>query len=266
MGNVTGVLSRTKEFQSVAPDSLVIQKTNPRNRKHRTVVDPADTIPAFNRFQICPLVNLAKENSFDFNQTEGQIRRRRLADCEFECSQITSDIYVGGYYVAGHWDILKENNITRIVNCSAAVVENTFEDMSGMKYLSLNMVDGRQDDLFWFFPEVMQFLMEGRTCGQKTLIHCEKGVSRSCSYVIAFLMWTTGNQHTSYVHVHTYAQIRRHKDIPFTSPYIPLYTPFTSQLNATPPTPQAAHGNSPSTMSSCGGRFAGRTPRSHVTS
>lgn len=28
--------------------------------------------------------------------------------------------------------------------------------------------------------------------GEKTLVHCEKGVSRSCSFIIAYHMWSTG--------------------------------------------------------------------------
>lgn len=131
-------------------------------------------------------------SSFDFQLTEGQIRRGRMADCETECSQITRDIYVGGYYVAGKLDILKANNITRIVNCSSAVVENHFIGIEGMKYLSLNMVDGRQDDISWFLCEVIQFIISAKKAGERVLIHCEKGVSRSCSFVIAYRLWATG--------------------------------------------------------------------------
>ena len=131
-------------------------------------------------------------SSFDFQLTEGQIRRGRMADCETECSQITRDIYVGGYYVAGKLDVLKANNITRIVNCSSAVVENHFIGVEGMKYLSLNMVDGRQDDISWFLCEVIQFIISAKEAGERVLVHCEKGVSRSCSFVIAYRLWATG--------------------------------------------------------------------------
>jgi protein tyrosine phosphatase len=131
-------------------------------------------------------------SSFDFQLTEGQIRRGRMADCETECSQITRDIYVSGYYVAGRLDILKANNITRIINCSSAVVENHFIGIEGMKYLSLNMVDGRQDDISWFLCEVIQFIISAKKAGERVLVHCEKGVSRSCSFVIAYRLWATG--------------------------------------------------------------------------
>jgi protein-tyrosine phosphatase len=61
-----------------------------------------------------------------------------------------------------------------------------------MNYLSLNLVDSRQDDIMWFVCEVINFIEKGRIAGCKTLIHCEKGVSRSCSFVIAYIMWSRG--------------------------------------------------------------------------
>ncbi len=129
---------------------------------------------------------------FNFQQTEGQIRRERLADCEFECSQINNHIFVGGMHVAQNWDLIVGNGITHIVNCAAAILPCSFQDVPDMHYLTLNMVDGRQDDIGWFLCKVLQFILKARTKGARVLIHCEKGVSRSCSFVIAYLMYSTG--------------------------------------------------------------------------
>jgi hypothetical protein len=169
----------------------------------------AKSCPAgFTPFKISPAAAAAEEASMhiddaqgpdtptaltlDFRMTEGQERRGLLADSEFECSQITDFLYVGGASVATSWDTIFSNGITRIVNCSSAVVENCFMDRENMKYLSLNMVDGRQDDISWFVCLVIQFVEAGRLAGEKTLIHCEKGVSRSCSFVIAHRIWSSG--------------------------------------------------------------------------
>jgi hypothetical protein len=51
------------------------------------------------------------------------------------------------------------------------------------------MVDGREDDISWFICQVINFIIESKRLNKKTLIHCEKGVSRSCSFVIAYYMW-----------------------------------------------------------------------------
>lgn len=135
--------------------------------------------------------------STDFSMTEGQQRRTMMADHEFECSEITPFIFVGGAEVAGSYEILKSKNIKRIVNCSASIVDNHFVQNRNMqkgtpefKYLSLKMVDGRDDDIGWFVCEVLQFLREGYENQERTLVHCEKGISRSCSYVISYCMWS----------------------------------------------------------------------------
>ncbi len=70
---------------------------------------------------------------------------------------------------------------------------STVEDRM-ISYLSLNMVDGRDDDLSWFVPHVFHFVHNHICNGSGgVLIHCEKGVSRSCSFAIAYLMWTQGS-------------------------------------------------------------------------
>lgn len=54
------------------------------------------------------------------------------------------------------------------------------------------MLDGRQDDISWFMCEIIRFIEVGRHGKYKTLLHCEKGISRSCSFAIAYLMWASG--------------------------------------------------------------------------
>ncbi len=142
------------------------------------------------------------KQDFDFRLTEGQSRRNAMADCETECSKITDFIHVAGHKVAESWDIISSHSIKRIINCSAAVIPNYFENTSDITYLTLNMVDGRQDDIQWFLPKVVKFIESGRYNNEKTLIHCEKGISRSCSFAIAYIMWSTGSDfRTSFEYV-----------------------------------------------------------------
>jgi hypothetical protein len=96
--------------------------------------------------------------------------------------------------VAESRDLLRQNGITRIVNLAPAVVDNHFIDEPGYTYMVIDMLDGRQDDISWFLCEVIRFIEAGRHNRQKTLLHCEKGVSRSCSFAIAYLMWASGPQ------------------------------------------------------------------------
>ena len=88
--------------------------------------------------------------------------------------------------------VLESNGITRIINLAPSVVPNYFEHDSRFTYLSIDMLDGRQDDISWFLCEVIQFIEVGRHAKQNTLLHCERGVSRSCSMAIAYIMWASG--------------------------------------------------------------------------
>ena len=72
------------------------------------------------------------------------------------------------------------------------VVPDYFREVGGMTYLTLNLVDGRQDDISWFLPAVINFVESARLSGKKVLIHCERGISRSCSLIIAYIIWLTG--------------------------------------------------------------------------
>jgi hypothetical protein len=134
---------------------------------------------------------------FNFNKTEGQSRRESMADCDSDCSQILGHLFVSGAKIARSIKDLEANGITRIINCSSAAVDNHFISNPKMKYLSLNMLDGKQDDISWFLSDVISFIKEGETVGERTLLHCEKGVSRSCSFAIAYYMWTTGNPNSN---------------------------------------------------------------------
>jgi len=66
----------------------------------------------------------------------------------------------------------------------------TSASAGGIRYLSLSMVDGRDDDITWFVAQVLHFIQSAVDSQVNVLVHCEKGVSRSCSFVIAYLMWS----------------------------------------------------------------------------
>ena len=163
--------------------------TTPREDGHNTSQMMAKSVP--------PLSPAGSKTGriqpqFDFNFTEGQHRRVLMADCETECSQILENLYVAGATVAADLAELQRNGITHVVNCSADVVEDFFIHLPEFNYLSLNMVDGRMDDITWFLGDVIHFVDAAHKNGHIVLIHCERGVSRSCSFAIAYTMWVRG--------------------------------------------------------------------------
>lgn len=198
-----GFYSRNmKDFQSVTPYPTSGIDDEGMARK-KSKIDLGDTRNNSEIKKITPLgpkrepslgpswvVNVDK---FNFEYTEGQHRRDLMANCEDQCSEITDFLYVSGAKVAGSRDILRKHDITRVINLAPSVVENFFIHEPEFTYLVIDMLDGRQDDISWFLCEVIRFIEVGRHGRYKTLLHCEKGISRSCSYAIAYLMWASGS-------------------------------------------------------------------------
>jgi protein-tyrosine phosphatase len=103
---------------------------------------------------------------------------------------------------------LHEHGITRVVNCAGITCQNYFEHEPGFVYLKLDLYDSSVEDIGWFFCEVREwrlcrmcltlllqvvcFVHDAVTENRHVLIHCEKGVSRSCSFAIAYVMWVEG--------------------------------------------------------------------------
>lgn len=204
MGNVLPIISRNKDFQSILPFAFDGASDERSKVKKLSGAHPAgDFRPQSSGALKISIVsqgavddvdqsitcNSSEVDLAEYDQTEGQLRRHGMLCCENECSQVTQYVFVGGHKVAEDLSLLREKKIRRIVNCSLAVTKNHFEDLSEFQYLSFNMLDGRMEDIGWFACEVIQFIVAGCAKEERTLVHCEKGISRSCSLVIAYKMW-----------------------------------------------------------------------------
>ena len=180
--------SSGKELKAVTPFDPTAATVDSRQNNGTETRAPEQVNSDYN-------VTMNHSNSggtFNFQMTEGQSRRILLADCDNECSPVCDFIFVSGAKVASSYETLVKNKISRIINCAVTVVDNYFQSDPRFSYLTLNIVDSRQDDIAWFACQVISFIEKGRLAGQKTLIHCEKGVSRSCSFAIAYFMWAQG--------------------------------------------------------------------------
>lgn len=202
MGNILsskkpGILSRNKDFQSVVPFPNSSSTEDPMKKRKLEAISPnistiskespVDDKIIKNDSQNIPSV----KNSDD---KESQIRLKGMANYEKDCTEIFKYLFIGGKLVAENYKLLQQENITRIVNCSLGVTPNYHSMKNEMRYLSLNLLDGKEEDISWFVCQVINFIMEGKRLNEKTLVHCQCGISRSCSLVIAFRMWITGER------------------------------------------------------------------------
>jgi len=111
------------------------------------------------------------------------------------CHRITENIFLGDIKAATDLNFLKKYNITRIVNC-AAEIPNAFNYVSdepaqgagAIKYLNVPIDDSPDVNPAKYFGVVDKFIQDGIRRGEKILIHCAAGISRSATLLASHLM------------------------------------------------------------------------------
>lgn len=97
---------------------------------------------------------------------------------------------------AKSFSTLKQRNVLRILNVTPAKeagitagVPNYFEHnkTSAIKYKRISVYDASTSDLLSYAQEVVNFISSGLHHGS-VLVHCQRGVSRSATAVIFYLI------------------------------------------------------------------------------
>lgn len=101
--------------------------------------------------------------------------------------RITENIWIGDISDA-QTESMSEYGITRVIT----VCQDSVEDNIGCEYSYYNMSDGPDNKYggrhdYDYFASAADELLNAVQDGQKTLIHCHKGQSRSASVLIAVL-------------------------------------------------------------------------------
>ena len=114
-------------------------------------------------------------------------------------SQITDNIYIGGYLIAQDLNYLEKNFFTHVINCSLGSSFETSKNESavkreynqiGIKYLSIYLRDAPDIDIIYHLYKIIDFIeSDKKTKNKKILFHCIEGISRAPAMVIGYLMW-----------------------------------------------------------------------------
>ena len=131
-------------------------------------------IPKYNRIKM----NLKEELSMDNIDTKKEEDFNEI---------LTNFLYISGYKTASTASDLQNLKITNIINCSGDLCENL--SFSGIDYLTLNIRDNVSENIECLFFKCINYINEAKEKKGKVLIHCYKGVSRSVSVLISYLIF-----------------------------------------------------------------------------
>ena len=101
-------------------------------------------------------------------------------------SQIFEWFYLGSFSNACDIKELRKNKINYILNCAIECHNKNLP--KDIKELHLKIKDCENFDLINYFKEANEFINKCKLEGGKLLVHCKLGISRSASFVIAYLI------------------------------------------------------------------------------
>ncbi|XP_051533544.1 dual specificity protein phosphatase 10-like [Myxocyprinus asiaticus] len=122
-------------------------------------------------------------------------------------SAILPFLYLGNERDAQDLDLLLRLNIGYVVNVTSHLPLYHL-DTGLVRYKRLPATDNSKQNLRQYFEEVFEFIEEAHQCGRGVLVHCQAGVSRSVTIVIAYLM-----KHTLMTMTDAYKYVRGRRPV-----------------------------------------------------
>lgn len=131
------------------------------------------------------------------------------------CSVILPNfLFVSNLAVARDPQRLRELGITHVVNCCQELCQeedhpDTYgiaatnpaspsQSFRSIEHLRLTLRDDTHEDLSWFFYQVIAFIQNAQLSEEshpgRVLVHCHQGISRSCAFVVAYIMYQQSQQ------------------------------------------------------------------------
>ena len=101
----------------------------------------------------------------------------------FDGSEIIKNkLFLGNYYSATQKEELKKRGVTHILMVGYLLHEFFPDDF---EYGNIEIEDDERENIFRYFYTCINFIEESKIC----FVHCQAGVSRSASIVIAYVMY-----------------------------------------------------------------------------
>ncbi|KAL4477656.1 hypothetical protein ABPG74_002806 [Tetrahymena malaccensis] len=101
-------------------------------------------------------------------------------------ANIIDNVYLSDYNTAQDIQVLTLCKITHIINCSPQNCINNFENK--IQYLNVEILDEWEANLIENLDAIFKFIQKSQRQNGRILIHCYRGISRSPSVVIAYII------------------------------------------------------------------------------
>ena len=102
-----------------------------------------------------------------------------------KATEIIPHLYIGSINCASNLEELKSKNITHILCCGIGL-NLFFPDK--FKYKRIDLIDNKNSNIRQYFDETNKFINDALVKEGNILVHCQAGISRSASIIIAYLM------------------------------------------------------------------------------
>uniref|UniRef100_A0A5S6QNL5 Protein-tyrosine-phosphatase n=1 Tax=Trichuris muris TaxID=70415 RepID=A0A5S6QNL5_TRIMR len=104
---------------------------------------------------------------------------------DLQVAEILPNLLLSSQHVALDINLLQQHRITHILN-AASFVDNRFSQ--NFVYKRVDIVDMPSANIKSYFEDCCRFIHEARRSGGRVLVHCNAGVSRSVSFVCAYMV------------------------------------------------------------------------------
>ena len=120
--------------------------------------------------------------------TVDRVNKYCINDVKDLVDLIIPRLYLSDDIAARHLLLLQQLNITHILNVTINI--GNYYEKNGVKYKKIAIYDSETQNISRYFQESNRFIDGALNENSKNnvLVHCNAGVSRSASFVIAYLM------------------------------------------------------------------------------
>ena len=135
-------------------------------------------VSSFSKF--CDLCQFSEFQGIIF--CKNCFRNRTVNAFLYEVDQITNKIFLGNEEGAKNIEQLKFRGISHILICGVDLIKFYPEEFI---YYTIEIEDSPDENILKHFSKTLKFIQSAK----KIYVHCWAGVSRSASFVIAYLIW-----------------------------------------------------------------------------